>query len=185
LSFLFFFLGLMANPAGYPSFVLLLLEYWPLRRFLEINRIYKVQTKYLSPLLSDKQKKKSKKEQALKKHWEVKKPADPEYKWSLIYPLSGKSSPFVLGNPYNMITYLAGIKEKLSYLFKRYHPVVRIANAFISYIAYIGKMIWPSNLPSLSLSDGLIPWWRILGSVFLLIAITLVVSGGQRDPLIW
>jgi tetratricopeptide (TPR) repeat protein len=62
--------------------------------------------------------------------------------------------------------------------------IVRIENAFVSYIAYIGKMIWPSNLavfyPYL---NELIPSWRILGSVFLLIAITVVVIWrAKRSP---
>jgi tetratricopeptide (TPR) repeat protein len=50
-----------------------------------------------------------------------------------------------------------------------------MGNAFISYIAYIGKMIWPSKLAVLYPHSGLLLPWQVLGSVFLLIAITLAV----------
>jgi len=57
----------------------------------------KIQTELSKLLTSDKQKKKSKKNPAIKETLEVKKPADPEYKWSLIYPLLWEKVPlFVL-----------------------------------------------------------------------------------------
>jgi len=60
---------------------------------------------------------------------------------------------------------------------------VRIGNAFISYIAYIGKMIWPSNLAVFYPYPELLVRWQFLGSVFLLIAITLaVIWRAKRFP---
>jgi len=58
-------------------FVLLLLDYWPLQRFGEIKRITKFQAEALKSVTSDKQKKKTKKKDAVKETLEVKKPADP------------------------------------------------------------------------------------------------------------
>jgi tetratricopeptide (TPR) repeat protein len=178
LVLLFFALGLMAKPMLVTlPFVLLLLDYWPLRRFQEIKPDHKVQTEAYQITSSDKQKKKSKKKDAVKEILEVKKPADPEYKWSLIYPLLREKVPlFVLAILSSIVTYLAAQSAGAVPSIEVLPLVVRIGNAFVSYIAYIGKMIWPSNLavfyphPMLLL----VPW-RVLGSVFLLIAITLLV----------
>jgi tetratricopeptide (TPR) repeat protein len=53
--------------------------------------------------------------------------------------------------------------------------VVRIGNAFVSYIAYMEKMIWPSNLAVYYPYPEVLILWQVLGSVLLLIAITLAV----------
>jgi tetratricopeptide (TPR) repeat protein len=141
---LFFVLGLMAKPMVVTlPFVLLLLDYWPLQRFQE----------------------------AVKETLELKQPADPEYKWSLIYPLLWEKAPlFIPIILSSIVTYIAGKKG-----IETLPLVVRIGNVFISYVAYIGKMIWPSNLAILYPFPKLLVPWQILGSVFLLIVITVVV----------
>jgi tetratricopeptide (TPR) repeat protein len=176
LVLLFFVLGLMAKAMLVTlPFVLLLLDYWPLQRFQEIKPDPKVQPEVSKLLTSDKQKKKSKKKQAIKETLEVKKPADPEYKWSLIYPLLWEKVPlFVLTILFSIITYIA--EQKAGAVHSEVFPMgVRIGNAFISYIVYIGKMIWPNNLAVFyPYPMGWIPW-QVLGSVFLLTAITVAV----------
>jgi tetratricopeptide (TPR) repeat protein len=145
---LFFILGLMAKPMVITlPFVLLLLDYWPLRRFQQI------------------------------------KPADPEYKWSLIYPLLWEKIPlFALAILSSIATYIA--QQKGGAVHSEAFPlVVRIGNAVVSYIVYIGKMIWPSNLAVFYLHPGVLLLWQVLGSVFLFIAITLVVIWrAKRSP---
>ncbi|MFZ0932657.1 MAG: tetratricopeptide repeat protein [Syntrophobacteraceae bacterium] len=56
-----------------------------------------------------------------------------------------------------------------------FSPGVRIANAFVSYIIYMGKTIWPTNLALYYPHPGLWPLWQVLGAVFLLGAVTLTV----------
>jgi tetratricopeptide (TPR) repeat protein len=173
---LFFALGLMSKSMLVTlPFVLLLLDYWPLRRFSEIIPDQKIQAEEFNFVPSDKQKKKSKKKDAVKEILEVKKPADPEYKWSLIYPLLLEKIPlFALAIISSIVTYLAAHSAGAIHS-EEMSLGVRIGNAFISYIAYMGKMIWPSNLAVFyPHPGGLIPW-QVLGSVFLLIVITLVV----------
>jgi protein O-mannosyl-transferase len=209
LVLLFFILGLMAKPMLVTlPFVFLLLDYWPLQRFQEITGIkpsaardcstypiplrsafgigvstkkpdHKVQTEVFNSVTSEKQKKKSEKKQAVKETLEVKKPADPEYKWSLIYPLLWEKVPlFILTILSIIATYIAGQKGGAIHS-EAFPLVVRIGNAFVSYITYIGKMIWPSNLAVLYPYRGLLPW-QVFGSVFLFIAITLVVIWRAR-----
>ena len=166
LVLLFFVLGLMAKPMLVTlPFVLLLLDYWPLQRFQEIKSDHKVQ--------------------AVQETLEVKKPADPEYKWSLIYPLLWEKIPlFALAILSSVVTYIAQQKGGAISSIEMLPLGVRIGNGLVSYIAYIGKMIWPSNLAILyPYQNGWIPWWQVLGSVLLLIAITLVVIWrAKRSP---
>ena len=171
LVLLFFVLGLMAKPMLITlPFVLLLLDYWPLQRFEETRPNHKVQTEVFTSETSDKQKKKYKNKPA------VKETADSEYKWSLIYPLLWEKIPlFVLAILSSIVTYIACLKVGAVQSVEALSPVVRIGNAFVSYIAYIGKMIWPSNLAVFYPHPGLLVPWQVLGSVFLLIAITSVV----------
>jgi tetratricopeptide (TPR) repeat protein len=184
LVLLFFVLGLMAKPMLITlPFVLLLLDYWPLQRFGEIKPEHKIQTEVPKLLTSDKQKKKSKKKQSVKETLEVKKPADPEYKWSLIYPLLWEKVPlFVLVILSSVVTYVAA--QSAGAVHSEAIPVdIRIGNAFVSYIAYIGKMIWPINLAVFYPYSKLLVPWQVLGSVFLFIVITLVVIWrAKRSP---
>ena len=146
---LFFVLGLMAKPMLIIlPFVLLLLDYWPLQRFV------------------------------------VKKPADPEYKWSLIYPLLWEKVPlFALIILSSIVTYFAAQVGGGFASIEALPLGVRIGNAFVSYITYIGKMIWPSNLAVLYPHPGLLVSWQVMGSVFLLIAITVAVFWrAKRSP---
>jgi lipoprotein NlpI len=105
-----------------------------------------------------------------------KKPADPEYKWSLIYPLIWEKVPlFVLAVLSSIVTYVAQQKGGGVKSLEVFPLGVRIGNAFISYIAYIGKMIWPSNLAVIYPHPGGVILWQVFWSVLLLIAITLAV----------
>jgi protein O-mannosyl-transferase len=148
---LFFALGLMAKSMLVTlPFVLLLLDYWPLRRFQEI------------------------------------KPADPEYKWSLIYPLLWEKVPlFILAILSSIVvTYVVPLSAGVIHSFKEIPPLdVRIGNALISYITYIGKMIWPGNLAVFYPYPRLLVPWQVLGSALLFIAITVVVIWrAKRSP---
>ena len=59
----------------------------------------------------------------------------------------------------------------------------RVANAFVSYITYVVKMLWPANLAVFYPHPGWWPSWQVLGSVVLLIAITvLAIRGAKKRP---
>ncbi len=64
-----------------------------------------------------------------------------------------------------------------------FHPFsVRLQNAILSYVRYVGKTFWPSNLalyypyPS---RDSL-PLWQVIAAFALLLAITALVIAGRR-----
>jgi Tfp pilus assembly protein PilF len=51
---------------------------------------------------------------------------------------------------------------------------VRLANALVSYVSYIGKMIWPSKLAVLYPHPGMPPMWQIAVSGLMLAGITFL-----------
>jgi protein O-mannosyl-transferase len=149
---LFFVFGLMSKPMLVTlPFVLLLLDYWPLKRFQEIKPDHKVQPE------------------------ELKKPSDSGYKWSLIYPLILEKVPFfILAILSSIVTYIA--QQKGGAVHSEAIPLgVRIGNAFVSYITYIGKMIWPINLAVFYPHPEVLIFWQVWGAVFLIISITSAV----------
>jgi tetratricopeptide (TPR) repeat protein len=182
---LFFILGLMAKPMLVTlPFVLLLLDYWPLRRFGEIKQDYKIRNELFKSETSDKRKKKSNEKPAIKETLELKKSVETEYKWSLIYPLLWEKVPlFILAILSSIETYIAQQKGGFVQSIEAFSLSVRIENALISYSAYIGKMIWPGNLAVFYPHRGVLVPWQVLGSVFILIGITLVViCRTKRSP---
>ena len=60
---------------------------------------------------------------------------------------------------------------------------VRISNALVSYIIYIGKMLWPTNLAIFYPHPGMRPFWQVLGAVLILVAVTMmVIRAAKRFP---
>jgi len=59
----------------------------------------------------------------------------------------------------------------------------RVSNAVVSYISYMGKMIWPSDLAVFYPYPESIPLWQVGGAILLLILITAVaVRLRRRNP---
>jgi tetratricopeptide (TPR) repeat protein len=143
LLILFYFLGLMAKPMIVTlPFVLLLLDYWPLKRFRlwpSNNENPAVQMPFYFGLIREK------------------------------IPL------FLLSVASSVVTYLvqksSGAVNSLAAI--PFH--VRIANALVSYVNYIGKMFWPHNLAVLYPYPKSITLWKIIGAGLLITVITVLV----------
>ena len=149
---LFFLLGLMAKPMLVTlPFVLLLLDYWPLRRFQfsqsgddNIN----------SNRCSD----------AIK----------------LIYE---KTPFFALSVASSIITFLAQKNEGTVGSLESFPIAVRFSNAFVSYVKYIVKLIWPFHLSVFYPHPGKLPGWQVAGACILLIAISLLaIRASKKQP---
>jgi Flp pilus assembly protein TadD len=56
----------------------------------------------------------------------------------------------------------------------------RIANALISYVSYIGKMMWPHNLAVYYPYSGSVPVWQAAGAGLALICLTVLLMGAAR-----
>ena len=141
LLILFYILGLMAKPMLVTlPFVLLLLDYWPLKRF------------QLNPSDSE--------NQAIQR----------SFYFGLILE---KIPVFFLSAASSIVTYLvqksSGAVNSLSAI--PFH--VRIANALVSYISYIGKMLWPANLAVLYPYQNVILPWKVFSAGLLLMMISV------------
>ncbi len=140
---LFYILGLMAKPMLVTlPFVLLLLDYWPLKRF------------QLNPSDNENQ--------------TTQKP----FYFGLILE---KIPLFLLTAASSIATYLvqksSGAVNSLAAI--PFH--VRIANALVSYVSYIGKMLWPEHLAVLYPYQNVIIPWKVFSAGLLLMIISVFV----------
>jgi tetratricopeptide (TPR) repeat protein len=56
----------------------------------------------------------------------------------------------------------------------RFPLTIRIANALVSYIIYIGKMFWPVKLAAFYPHPGVLPWWQVAAACLLLVFISFL-----------
>jgi len=50
---------------------------------------------------------------------------------------------------------------------------MQTANAFVSYVSYIGKMIWPGKLAVYYPHPGMLPVWQVVGAVLLIACVSV------------
>jgi protein O-mannosyl-transferase len=143
-----FAIGLMAKPMLVTlPFVLLLLDYWPLKRFGQ---------RIVAP--------------------EGEQPAGPKYHWASIRPLIWEKTPlFVLAALSSIVTYVVQQQAGAVVSIEAIPLIGRVSNAFVSYTFYIDKMIWPIDLAVLYPHPGLWPLWLVVGAGLPIIAATITV----------
>lgn len=177
LAALFFFaLGLMAKPILVTlPFVLLLLDVWPLNRLRAGESARNLSVESVERMTK---KEKSRKKRKAKEH-DVKPPpvavrsADASLQWTRLLPLVLEKIPFfVLSAASSLITIYAQQQGAVMVSMERIPLFMRLANAVMSYILYIGKAIWPQNLSVFYPYPGAWPLWLVVGAFLLLAGIT-------------
>jgi tetratricopeptide (TPR) repeat protein len=161
LTVLFVFaLGLLAKPMLVTlPFVLLLLDYWPLKRLRMglVTARPAIKTQQTAKFFN--------------------------YRLLDFRPVLEKLPLLALSL---VAAYLSSASLQLSGSIKALDDVpmlLRLANALVSYVKYIGKMIWPHNLTVFYPYPESVPLWQTLGASILLICITvLVVWSFRRQP---
>ena len=153
LTFCIFALGLMAKPMLVTlPFVLLLMDYWPLSRFepdrVDAERKPPIQLP-TSFMKSDR---------------------------IVLRLISEKFPLFVLAAVSSIVTLIVqqrgGAVESADILSVK----LRIANALVSYVNYIGKMIWPQGLAVFyPHPEASLPMWQVVGAGLLLVGISIAV----------
>jgi tetratricopeptide (TPR) repeat protein len=152
LVLLSFALGLMAKPMLVTlPIVLILMDFWPLRR--------------LQPGQSGKE-----------SHGKVKE--------SLAFHLVWEKAPlFALTALSSVVTFLAQQKGGAVRSLDAFPLDTRIANALVSYVSYIGKMIWPHDLAIYYPHQGALPLWQAAGAALVLLGLSALFLGGAwRRP---
>ncbi len=155
---LFFAIGLMSKPMLVTlPFVLLLLDFWPLGRLHLEGSLFNIS------------------------EGELKAVGDGNEKRSVMGLIIEKVPLFILSALSICATIYAqwsGISPLESLPFS-----TRVSNAVVSYISYMGKMIWPSDLAVFYPYPESIPVWQVGGAVLLLVLITAIaVRLRRRNP---
>ena len=147
LLLLFYLLGLMSKPMLVTlPFVLLLLDFWPLKRFHFQSTNFNLANFFTH------------------KHLLIEK-----------IPL------FFLSAVSCLVTIFAQRSSEAIQSLDQLPLLQRFANASVSYMSYIYKMIYPVNLSVLYPSRGMPPLWEIAGSVFLILLITIISIKARKS----
>ena len=146
-----FILGLMSKPMVVTlPFVLLLLDYWPLRRFWKWEPGTSCGSYNNTPKLSRRR------------------------------LISEKIPLFFLVLLSCLVTLYAQWKGGALKPLEKLPLEMRAANAVVSYVGYIWKTIWPRDLAILYPHPLGFPLWQVAGAVVLLAAITVLVFFARR-----
>jgi tetratricopeptide (TPR) repeat protein len=148
-----FVLGLMAKPMLVTlPFVLLLLDFWPLKRF----HLQQLSGNHQRPSCFPKLKR---------------------LKESGIFALCLEKIPFLIFSGISVYLSFLSMRHRALVIaaneISLYH---RISNALISYVSYIGKMFWPRNLAVFYPFPGRVQFWKAIGAFLLLISVSIVVK---------
>ena len=147
-----FALGLMAKPMLVTlPFVLLLLDFWPLKRF-RISRL---------PIIAPEA------DGGHSKHLPGRGPSPLPF-------LYEKIPFFVLSVASSVVTLVAQHKSGAISSLAHVPITLRISNGLVSYVAYIGKMVWPYKLAVMYPLPPAIPGWQVVGSTLLLACISVM-----------
>ena len=160
---LFFMLGLMTKPMLVTlPFVLLLLDYWPLKR-----------TQFVPDSISGQLRLKAAARSDYKNHPH---PLDAEP--ASFLALQSRSVLYLIREKIPLLV-LSGISCGFTYLVQQGSGAVqsmeaipltfRVANALVSYVVYMGKMILPFKLAVFYPLPAAIPGWKIAGAAAILI----------------
>ncbi len=148
---LWFTLGLLAKPMLVTvPFLLLLLDIWPLQRWT-LNPHTAVPPKTASPC--------------------ERRPVGRLLIWEKIPPL-------ILAVAASMVT-MSAQRNAVTGL-DLYPLGLRVGNALVAYLAYIGKMFWPAGLAVLYPYPSSLPGWKVAGSALVLAGITVAVMRWAR-----
>jgi Tfp pilus assembly protein PilF len=183
LALFFFALGLMAKPMLVTlPFVLLLLDYWPLRR-LTIGKSSVNEHTQSEKSPNTHRKKKERRRSAIKAEHINKTEKQTRQRGVIVQIVLEKVPFFVLSLASSIVTYMAQQKGGAVGSLQSFPLPARIANALVSYCGYIGKMIWPADLAVLYPHPGMFPIWEVVAAVlFLGLTTFLIIRNVKRYP---
>ena len=158
LVLLCFALGLSSKPMLVTlPFILLLLDYWPLSRF-----------QFGQATVND----------------EPHRSMDTrDQKTSALHLVEEKAPLFLLSAVSSIVTVFAQQKGGAVVSLESFSLQSRFANALVSYVSYIEKMIWPHHLAVFYPYPELLPIWKVAGAGLLLVFVSfLVILAARKRP---
>jgi tetratricopeptide (TPR) repeat protein len=177
-----FTLGLMSKPMLVTlPFVLLLLDFWPLGRLRPAKDAGKESRHTARPEDPVRKKRKGAVVPVVKAaDWEER-PISP-LRWTVLRPLLLEKAPLlVLAALSSVITIIN--QQKVMASLQALPVDARIANALVSYVKYLGMMVWPIDLAVFYPHPHNQPVWLVLGAALALAVVTfLVIRKANRFP---
>jgi tetratricopeptide (TPR) repeat protein len=162
LTLLCFVFSILSKPMAVTlPLVLLLLDYWPLNR-LALHQQFA-----------------EKKSLADKESYST-----ASRRWFATNVVIEKVPFFAFAVLASTVTFLIQHRSGAAKSFVQYPLTERIANALVSYVSYIFKMIWPQNLAVFypHLGQSLTMWQVVLAGLLLLVVSLVVIRTGRRHP---
>jgi len=161
LALLLFALGLMAKPMLVTlPFVLLLLDYWPLRRF-QLEK------------------------QDIDSHSQTQGSTQLGHSKFPVFRLVLEKIPFFTLSAFSsFLAYIAAASVGTVESLESASLMMRLANGLTAYVSYIGKMLWPQNLAVFYPHPGSsLPGWQAIGAGLLLACVSIaVIRAARRHP---
>jgi protein O-mannosyl-transferase len=152
-----FLLALMSKPMAVTlPFALLLLDFWPLRRF----RLGKTDSGLNSSTSIS---------MSIPPHWVL-----------FFHLVWEKITLFFLAAALSLFTILVHWRSGAISSLDKLPLEIRIGNALVSYAKYMAKMIWPDRLAVLYPHPIILPLWEVAGATLLLVMITVLVYLSRR-----
>jgi Flp pilus assembly protein TadD len=152
-----FGLGLMAKPmlVTLPC-VLLLLDYWPLGRF-QLGQFGKEANEPLPTFMNQ------------------------TSRWLQPSRLVLEKIPFLVLAVVSIYLSSLSVKRLGNAITTEAVPMsLRVANALVSYVGYIGKMIWPANLAVFYPPPKIVPGWQVAAAGLFLVFVSILVIRAVR-----
>jgi tetratricopeptide (TPR) repeat protein len=174
LCILLFALGLLAKPMLVTlPFVLLLIDYWPLGRWQKVSALANV-VEPVNVSGSGKKKNKHRKRDSSAGKMITASLSTTKDSNHLMGRLFWEKIPFLfLALASSIVTIWAQNKGGAIASLQKVQFTERAANAIISYIAYLGKNIWPVDLAVFYPYEYFAPGWQIMVCLFLLAVISV------------
>jgi hypothetical protein len=170
-----FALGLMAKPQVITlPFVLLLWDYWPLERLAFRHSLFAFRQKDAS-VVSDETQLAGNEQRSSNEERKAK--SEERFRWLVLEKLP----LLILCAASSILTMQAQRTGGAVVSLAEYSLFVRVQNALVSYVRYIGKAFWPSGLTLMYPHPGnSIKIWQAAAALLLLMAISAVVLKYRR-----
>ena len=177
LCLILFALALMSKPMLVTlPFVLMLLDYWPLGRWQKKMITPPIEAKPSNTLESHKKKKKQlKAEESAKNKSNVCVSGCKESKETIARLFMEKIPFLLLAFAFCMVTLWAQNTGGAMSSLQKAKFAERLSNALVSYVAYLGKIIWPVDLAFFYPYEYSLPGWEVVVCAFLLAIISVAV----------
>ncbi len=104
----------------------------------------------------------------------------PEKSWRAL--VVEKLPLFALVVVHSVLTFLVQSGSGAAQFGERFSLGVRVANAFVSYVRYVGKTLWPESLAPMYFHPGHWPLAAVVGALVVLLAVTALAWWLRRTP---